>query len=255
MIVGAPVAEVSSSPVGCTFEHKRYEFSIDNTHFRLYDTAGLNEGDQGRVPHWKAVHELYTLIRRLDGVSLLIYCMRGRIKENARSNWILFNKVLCAEKVPIIAVVTGLEHEENLGSKKRNEIKAALRAYGMLPKSVECVVSIRGKKNEHEAFYMSSQFRLKKLIQQSYSKTPWSTETSEWIAQIYKTTYSTKLCFLPDVRVEFVNTVGNVVDEFIKETGMKEEDSDKLKATLLHAERNLKVSKKRPFWRRKKDGF
>jgi hypothetical protein len=39
--------------------------------------------------------------------------MRGRVKENAKANWILFNKVICGEKVPIIAVVTGLETYDN----------------------------------------------------------------------------------------------------------------------------------------------
>jgi len=243
MIVGEPVAEVSSSPMGCTFKHKSYKASIENTHFCIYDTAGLNEGDQGRVPHWKAVHELYTLIRCLDSVSLLIYCMRGRIKENARANWILFNKVLCAEQVPIIAVVTGLEHEEHLDGKKNNEIRKALNLYGMFPKNVECIVSVRGRKNEHEELYNSSQHRLRNLIKKSYKRNPWSTETDDWIAYIYKTTYTTKLCFLPDVQVEFVKVVGSVVDELIDETGMKKDDSDKLKATLLQAEKKLKRKK------------
>ena len=94
MIVGEKVARVSDGPVGCTFHNEDYAVIIKNTVFRIYDTAGLNESDQGRVPHWKAIQNLYTLIRELDGVSLLIYCMRGRFKENATVNWNLLNKVI-----------------------------------------------------------------------------------------------------------------------------------------------------------------
>ena len=81
MIVGGNVAKVSDSPVGCTFQSDRYEAHIGNDDYYIYDTVGLNEGDQGRVPHWTAIQGLYTLIRELDSVSLLLYCIRGRIKE------------------------------------------------------------------------------------------------------------------------------------------------------------------------------
>jgi len=238
MLVGTDVAAVSSSPTGCTFEHKLYETSIGNTQFGIYDTAGLNEGEQGRVPHWKAVQELYTLIRSLDGVSLLVYCMRGRIKENAATNWLLFHKVLCAKKVPIIAVETGLEHEEDLNG-RAGVLKKALTKYAMHPTGVACIVSIRGKKNEYQELYDSSKSSLLKLIKDSYKKEPWSTETDDWIGHIYKTTYTTKLCLFPVVRVEFTQEVGNVVDKFIQETKMKKDESEKLKSTLLDAERKL----------------
>ena len=65
---------------------------------------GLDEGDQGRVPHRKAVCQLCALIRSLNGVSLLVYCMR--IKGNSQANWVIFYNVLCAKKMPIIAVET-----------------------------------------------------------------------------------------------------------------------------------------------------
>jgi predicted GTPase len=88
MIVGRNTAKVSSDASGCTFKSEPHNALIDGSFFVVHDTAGLNESDQGRVPHWKAIRELYTLIRQLDGVSLLIYCMRGRVKENAKANWI-----------------------------------------------------------------------------------------------------------------------------------------------------------------------
>ena len=242
MIVGKNVAQVSSGFVGCTFKHERYAASIDDIHFNIYDTAGLNEAEQGRVPHWKGIHELYTLIRSLNGVSLLIYCTRGRIQETARANWTLFSNVLCA-KVPIIAVETGLEREEDLEGRDAM-LKDALEKHGMTPKGVACIVSVQENKKEQEQ-YISSQVRLRQLIMDSYIGEPWSMTTDDWIGHIYKTTYFTKLCLFPDVRAEFANEVGNMVDAFIKEVGMDEDESAKLKSTLLDAEKKLR---KRNIW-------
>src|SRR5260221_6951505 len=89
MIVGQTVAEVSTGIVQGTLQPECHEASIDGACFNIYDTVGLNEGERGRVPHWKAVHQLYTLIRTLDGVSLLVYCIRGRINRAARADWTL----------------------------------------------------------------------------------------------------------------------------------------------------------------------
>jgi hypothetical protein len=152
---------VSSSAEGCTFKNGAYQTTIAKTTFNIYDTAGLNEGDQGRFPHWKAIRELYTLILQLDGVSLLIYCMRGRVKENARANWLLFNKVICAKKVPIIAVVTGLETYDNPDDWWRDEgNQRVFSRNGMNPRAVGCVVSFAGNKKEHQDIYNDSQGKL-----------------------------------------------------------------------------------------------
>ena len=251
MIVGDNVAPVSSSPMGCTFANTCYETNSIETRsgtskrntksilFRVYDTVGLNEGEQGRVPHWKAVKALYTLIRELDGVSLLIYCMRGRIKENSRANWNLFHKVVCAEEVPAIVVVTGLEHEENLtDGKQRSELMAAFKKYRMHPKDLACVVPIRGKHNEHAELYEWSQTELRNLIASNYISPPWSTKTDKWLSRVYCQVQK-EGCF-PSSRLEFVDTMRSVVGDFVKETGMKKEDEEELKKVLLQAERKLR---------------
>jgi len=238
MIIDEKAAKVSNGPAGCTFHHTSYPVSIGTTQFHIYDTVGLNEGDQGRVPHRKAVSQLYALIRSLNRVSLLVYCMRGRIKENSQANWVLFYNVLCAKKVPIIAVETGVEHEEDLDA-KRKESMQVLKSYGMVPKDFACIVSLQGRQMEHFERYKSSQFQLRQLILDSYKKEPWSTTTDDWICHIYNTTYTKKLCAFPEVKVEFARKVGGVVDEFIKESGMKEEESGKLKSALLDAEKRF----------------
>jgi tRNA U34 5-carboxymethylaminomethyl modifying GTPase MnmE/TrmE len=191
MIVGQRVAKVSSDPTGRLSKPERYEASIDDIRFNIYDTVGLNEGEQGHVPHRKAVHELYTLIRSLDGVSLLVYCMRGHITGNAQANWVSFNKVLCAEKVPIIAVETGLEREEDLDG-RRAVTKNALKEQGMNAKDVACIISIRGKNNGDTARYTWSQSRLRNLvIRESQGRKPWrvDAQADKKFAQYYQSKY------------------------------------------------------------------
>src|SRR6266540_4060722 len=94
MIVGKNVAPTSNGGGGCTLQNRDYDAVIDNNTFRIYDTIGLNQHEQGRVPHWVAIKGLYTLIRQLDGLSLLIYCTRCKVNDMAGANWTLFNNVI-----------------------------------------------------------------------------------------------------------------------------------------------------------------
>jgi len=240
MIVGNDVAKVSGSAQGCTFKNEAYEATIGDRRFVIYDTAGLNEGDQGRIPHWKAIQELYTLIRRLDGVSLLIYCMRGRVKENARASWILFNKVICGGKVPIIAVVTGLETYSHPDDWKSKENLGVLQRNGMKPKEVGCIVSFPGRQGEFADIYGESQTSLRALIAKYHLRKPWCEEKDTWFLSIYCQTFSTRVCFAPQNKLEFNETMRGLIDNFIRETGMKKEDSEKLNATLLKAEKKAR---------------
>jgi len=240
MIVGANVAKVSGSADGCTFKNDRYDATIRGRHFVIYDTAGLNEGDQGRIPHWKAIQELYMLIRQLDGVSLLIYCMRGRVRENARANWTLFNRVICGEKVPIIAVVTGLETYDDPDDWKREGNLDVLQRNRMRPRAVGCVVSFPGRQNEFADIYAKSQSRLRDLIMKNCLQKPWCQEKDKWFVNIYSETFSTGICFIPQTRLEYNEKMRGLIDDFIKETRMKKEDSEKLDATLLKAEKKVR---------------
>jgi hypothetical protein len=193
MIVGRPVAKVSSSGEGCSFKNEAYESIIGDTTFNIYDTAALDEGDQGRVPHWEAIRGLYTLIRQLSGVSLLIYCMRGRVRENATFNWILFNKIICEEKVPIVAVVTGLETYDDPDHWWTTDNQSAFKKNGMRPKEVACVVSFPGRQNEVADIYAKSQGKVRSLITKHYLREPWSKEKDIWFANIYNSVFTTML--------------------------------------------------------------
>ena len=237
MIVGDPVAKASNSAGGCTFQNEAHIAIFHDTTFRIHDTAGLNEGEQGRVPHWKSIHNLYTLIRQLDGISLLIYCMRGRIKENMMANWTLFNKVICGENVPIITVVTGLEEEEDPDNWwQREENKDLFRRHQMNPEAVGCVVSFRGKRDEHKDLYNTSQDKLRMLIKDKHIQPPWKEDKDIWFANIYENVYNAGLWFLGHKRLDYSDKMRTSIAQFVEETGMNEEDREKLESTLLKAE-------------------
>jgi hypothetical protein len=242
MIVGETVTKVADDAAGCTFKSEAHDVTIGRVPFRIYDTAGLNEGDQGRVPHWKAIQTLYKLIRQLDSISLLIYCMRGRVKENARANWTLFNKIICGEKVPIIAVVTGLDDRDDPDEWWRNkQNQGAFRNYKMHPWAVACVVSALGPRNEHLEVYQSSQTKLRGLIMEHHRR--WSADSKDsWFSAIYREVYTTGICFLPKNHMEYTAKMRGLIDELKKETNMKQEESEKLDDILIKAETKLQKS-------------
>jgi len=241
MIVGKDVAKVAGTAEGCTFKNEAYEATIGNTTFTIYDTTGLNEGDQGRVPHWEAIRGLYTLIRQLSGVSLLVCCMRGRVRDNTTFNWLLFNKVICGEKVPIIAVVTGLETYGDPDDWWREEANQnAFKKNRMGPKDVGCVVSYQGRRGEFSEIYAKSQTKVRDLIMENYLREPWSEEKEEWFAHIYHNIFITRLCFLSCNRLDYSAKMRSLISELIKVSDMEKEDAEKLEAALLTAEKEFR---------------
>ena len=243
MIVGDDVAKVFN---GSYFQNELYEADIGGIAFRIFDTAGLDEGDEGRVPSWKAVQGLYTLIRQLDGLSLLVFCIRGRLKQNTRANWILFNKVICGEAVPAIVVVTGLENEDNLDDWwSREENKEVFKRYKLNPMGVSCVVSVRGHQNEYAAKYRESQEKVRKLILDSHRREPWSKDQDAWFSHIYSEVYHAGICFFARKSKEFTTVMRNSLEEFVREIDMDEEDYEKLKRSLLHAEKVVEKMSRR----------
>ena len=241
LIVGKDVAKVSSALRGCTFKNDAYKTTIGDKRFVIYDTAGLNEGEQGRVPHWQAIRELYILIRELDGVSLLIYCMRGRVRENAGTNWNLFNKVICGGKVPIIVVVTGLETYEDPDDLLKDENSSdVFKRNRMEPKDVGCIVSIRGKQNQYAETYAKSQLKVRTLITKHCLQKSWNEEKDKWFAAIYSEAYDSGICFTTRSRLDYSKQMRDALDEFIRETGMRQDDTEKLRGTLVMAEKKFR---------------
>ncbi|RXW15617.1 hypothetical protein EST38_g10239 [Candolleomyces aberdarensis] len=202
MVLGYEKAATSSSAMGCTFKSTAYTHQLSGHDLVLWDTAGLNEGDQGTVTDMKAVTSLYTLLKKLEGgVSLLVFCIRApRINDAAHKNWQLFQEIICQKRVPIVMAVTHLENEDSMDDWwMENENR--FRRYGMNPCSeygsgVACITASKGKvrKGGRHAFqdeYDESQDKIRQLIVDNHLRTPWSVRPVDWFQTVYSTTVKT----------------------------------------------------------------
>lgn len=116
------LAKTSNDAHGCTSTTQRYPVEISGQKFVLIDTVGLNLGTADALPTAKAEKKLKGLLRdlmssRLDGISLLVYCMYSTIAPCALVRaYNEFYSGICQKKVPIVVVVTGLEKETRMES-------------------------------------------------------------------------------------------------------------------------------------------
>lgn len=191
MIAGRPVAGVSGDALGFTFASKGHGVEINGRVLRLWDTAGLNEGEKGSVPAEKSMQNLQDLVHGLKdgGVSLLVYCIRGtRFRDILQTNYELFSTIICESRVPIVVVVTGLEHAEPMESWwQENGTEFGKR--GMQFVGHACVTTTRGKQLKggghlFEEEYEESVGLVRDLIEKHIAVRPWVMDEGEWMHNI-----------------------------------------------------------------------
>ncbi|KAM6490524.1 hypothetical protein JOM56_013867 [Amanita muscaria] len=176
LLADASVAETSSNLDGGTLKSNAYNVSIDGTMFKFHDTQGLGDTEQ------QAIVQLQELLCSLsDGVSLLIFCMRGQsIKASCIRNWQLVWDNICQRRVPILLAITGLENEEQMDAWwERNQISFTKNL--MYPNSVTCITATKGKKmrDGSHAFdyeYAESRGKIMKAVQTIYRREAWKVE-------------------------------------------------------------------------------
>ncbi|KAG2109859.1 P-loop containing nucleoside triphosphate hydrolase protein [Suillus discolor] len=114
------LAKTSNDAHGCTSTSQRYPVEISGQRFVLIDTVGLCMGTADTVSAAKAEKKLKSLLRelmnsKLDGISLLVYCMDSTIAPSALVKaYDKFYSGICQKKVPIVVVVTRLEKETHM---------------------------------------------------------------------------------------------------------------------------------------------
>lgn len=192
MIAEQELASTSSGAVGETFESRRHDIVIDEElQCRIWDTAGLNEGANGRVPADKALDNLRGLVIGLeDGVDLLVYCIRaGRFRDILKVNYDLFHGIICQGKVPIVLVVTGLENESPMDKWWRDN-QHEFTAHGLQFVDKACITASRGKvmrdgSHMFEEEFEQSKNTVKALIKRNCSgQVGWKLASRDWIRQI-----------------------------------------------------------------------
>ncbi|KAF7982830.1 hypothetical protein HWV62_25782 [Athelia sp. TMB] len=181
MLAGGPVAATSSDAKGCTFKSTGYEVDVeDGPLVKLWDTAGLEETDTGKVDALRAISNIYALTRYLeDGVSLMVYCVRSRITKNTVKNYEMF-RYFCNDQVPIALVVTGLEHETDKDEWWRRNVEEYWKA-GLKIGGHACITTLNSPHWAEE--YAISALKARALIGETYLSTPWKEERKTWIAR------------------------------------------------------------------------
>ena len=184
MIAGHDIASTSGEASACTFESKSFLVNLDDRPVTLWDTVGLHEGGVNTEAK-DAIVNLYKLLKSLEnGISLLVYCVRGpkpNISRTAR-NYKIFYDGLCQRRVPIVLVVTGLEGEEPMGEWwTRNK-----DSFGMQKMSFSgqaCVTATKGKlkKGTHmfQQEYEESVGEVRKLVYGYCHHRPWQLKASK----------------------------------------------------------------------------
>ncbi|KAF9003089.1 hypothetical protein BDQ17DRAFT_1356631 [Cyathus striatus] len=240
MLAGTPcLADISSSADSCTLKSKPYDIAHCGISYRIHDTAGLDEGEAGRVPTSEAIIQLYQLLENLsDGVSLLIFCMRApRIKDSAHKNWRLFHEVMCKKRVPICITITGLEQEENMDSWWMTN-KGAFQKYDMIPCGVACITAIQGRLNrdgrthKFDDEFKESKDKMWNMIQTHSLASPWkSDEPVEWFADFVSITYgpsNLSNCWTPEEYRHVERVLGSAFKEMEERCGFSREEVDRL---------------------------
>ncbi|KAF9223354.1 hypothetical protein BS17DRAFT_781734 [Gyrodon lividus] len=175
---GTEIPYISSGANGCTFASAGYATKIGGKEFTLWDTVGLNESEHGTTSSPVAAQNLRELMQKVEGgLSLLVYVIRGtRFREVVRINYDIFYRAICGEKVPIVAVVTGLENEERMDS-WWDDNGADLQKFGLVFTANACITASRGKllKTGRHAFedeYEDSKRKLYELVSRNCSQEP-----------------------------------------------------------------------------------
>ncbi|KIJ19015.1 hypothetical protein PAXINDRAFT_70367, partial [Paxillus involutus ATCC 200175] len=148
LVAGSSVAHTSNYTEPCTRVSARYETTIRNETFNLWDTRGLREkGFLRSLFKGSSEGELRKFLReryQKREIDLLVYCVReSRAKEALVKNY----KTFCARTrqlaAPVVIVVTYLEREKNMEDWwGRNE--SNLRRLGMDFDGHACITAIPG---------------------------------------------------------------------------------------------------------------
>ncbi|KAF8441400.1 P-loop containing nucleoside triphosphate hydrolase protein [Boletus edulis BED1] len=150
MLAGRKTAETSNGVLGCTFQSHLHTITIGGEKVNLWDTAGLDEGTRGRVQPEVAERNLTKLLRELrsaNGIHLLVYCIRGpTVRKSLARNYVIFYSAICRKKVPIVAVVTGLENEASSMEDWWIKGEKELAKYKMRFDDHACVTTISSEK-------------------------------------------------------------------------------------------------------------
>jgi predicted GTPase len=98
-------AEVSPNVIGCTFNTEPWL----NEEYCFWDTAGLNEQDEGCLSNKVSTKNLIQFIRQSKGfhAAIMVVSWNNANSSVTKQNWDLFYDCFLDQRVPIIICITG----------------------------------------------------------------------------------------------------------------------------------------------------
>lgn len=162
---------------------------VEDTQCAFWDTAGLDEGTYGAVPAEIAEQNLKQLLRdlsRAHGIHLLVYCVRAsRLRKTLLGNYNLFYSAICRKKVPIVAVVTGLENYEGQMADWWDANETEFATLKMHFDGHACVTTLNVDKVNSPVLKQrchESRQAILSLIPGACARDRWRTEQEFWVA-------------------------------------------------------------------------
>ena len=183
MLARKEITKVSSQAAGCTPSIQKYSIQSDaGDTYTIWDTPGLNEGEEGNVPAQKAFKHLYNLVQQCD-LNLIMYCIRGsRLTDIARVNYDLFYGIICEGKVPIVLVITGLELGNDM-DQWWNSNRKVIERMGMTFEGHTCVTTTKGRGDIYKEKFRVSEGKVWASLKDHCNPIPW-TPRQEWLAEV-----------------------------------------------------------------------
>jgi len=105
MMIGKDQAIVNDRVVGCSFSTEPYW----NDEYCFWDTAGLNEQNQGTVNDKEAAKQLISFLKFSKGfhAAVMVVSVQNMSNEATKKNYDIFYNTVLESKIPIIIALTG----------------------------------------------------------------------------------------------------------------------------------------------------
>ncbi|KAJ3509538.1 hypothetical protein NLJ89_g5170 [Agrocybe chaxingu] len=187
MLAGRQAAVTSNGAKGGTFSSKPHDIILRGRQYRVWDTAGMNEGELGSVPAAAALQNLRTLVGTMtEGVNLLVYCVRGsRFRNILRYNYEVFYNIICQGEVPIVIFVTGLEHESPMhGWWDANHDE--FDKYGLQFNAHACGTTTKGKDGDFAEEFEDTRKKVEEMIVENCPQVAWGGGCEQWWENIIR---------------------------------------------------------------------
>ena len=147
LIVGSPVAEISSSIESFPLDYRSHEVNMGIHQFLVWDIVGFNgfHNGNGVFGALKNAARLVRDLHRQGGVDLLVFCKKsGQLTSSESKILMIFHEFLCEGHIPVAFIITDLESHDPMEKWWETNEASLLKACNLKPSAVAghaCITS------------------------------------------------------------------------------------------------------------------